>query len=119
MALVHEDDDLEDRGRLKTWEAKPMMDILHTVYRHEKRAREEVEGDDCEENQFAHARAACIKNYFVGVYFKHITSYNMVSRAPVAYDQPAMTEPWRDSRSRTSRSRLAFVSACSWPAATN
>ena len=108
MALVHEDDDLEDRGRLKTWEAKPMMDILHTVYRHEKRAREEVEGDDCEENQFAHARAACIKNYFVGVYFKHITSYNMVSRAPVAYDQPAMTEPWRDLTEQDFKEQTGF-----------
>ena len=85
---VDAEDDLEDRGRLPTHDVGPIMQMLVAASRcvlklHQMRA-----------GRRATQRAQRQRRVLLKMLLAHTTSYDMVTMAPVVFDQPPMKMPW-------------------------
>jgi hypothetical protein len=91
--VAHEEDSVEDRGRLAPHDMKPLIDMVHMASRKEKRVREE-EGDDTLSDQWEGSVRS--KRVFMRAFMQHCASYDMASRPPEHFAEGRMTAPWAE-----------------------
>ena len=91
--LAHEEDTVEDRGRLCPHEVPEVLRLVVLTSRRAKRQREEFEEEGPVTLQQL-VRAKAMRWLFAQTFLQHTTSYDMVSRAPVSFTDGKMTHPW-------------------------
>eukprot|EP01048_Picozoa_sp_COSAG05_P000082 COSAG05_NODE_2_length_63105_cov_159.292956_25_plen_186_part_00 len=106
--LAHEEDTVEDRGRLCPHEVPEVLRLLVLTSRRAKRQREEFEEDGPVTLQQL-VRAKAMRRLFAHTFLQHTTSYDMVSRAPVSFTDGKMTHPWLELAEANFRELTRFL----------